>query len=128
MNSINLRALQRIDSRVTYLVESASQTAVYKFGDDNTWQPCEFVGALHVFHRSEEPRFGWIVINRSNPTNLIELLTKGVEVKMTEPYLLYKNADNVIYCIWFYDSNECKRVSDTIEKFMATTHYKSHKY
>ena len=125
MDSINLRALQRIDSRVTYLVESASQTAVYKFGSDNTWQPCEFEGSLHVFHRSEEPRFGWIVINRSNPTNLMELLTRGVEVKMTESYLLYKNAKNVIYCIWFYDLNECKRVFQTIEKFMATTYYKS---
>lgn len=125
MNSINLRALQRIDDRVTFLVESASQTAVYKFGNDNTWQPCEFEGSLHVYHRSEEPRFGWIVINRSNPTNLRELITRGVEIKITEPYLLYKNADNVIYCIWFYDVNECKKVSHTIQKFMATTYYKS---
>lgn len=125
MNSINLRALQRIDSSVTYLVESASQTAVYKFGDDNTWQPCEFEGSLHVFHRSEEPRFGWIVINRSNPTNLMELLTKGVEIQMTAPYLLYKNADNTIYCIWFYDAIECKNVSNTIQKLMATTHNRS---
>lgn len=124
MNSINLRALQRIDSQTTFLVESASQTAVYRFEND-TWQPCEFEGSLHVYHRSEEPKFGWIVINRSNPTNLMELLTSGVEIKLTEPYLLYKNAENKIYCIWFYDVNECKKVAKTIEKFMATTYYKS---
>jgi len=55
----------------------------------------------------------------------MELLTSGVEIKLTEPYLLYKNAENKIYCIWFYDVNECKKVAKTIEKFMATTYYKS---
>lgn len=125
MNDINLRTLQRIDSSVTTLVESASQTAVYKFGNDNTWQPCEFEGSLHVFHRSERPNIGWIVINRTNPTNLIELITPGVELRLKEPYLLYKNRNNVIYCIWFYNSTECKKVCRTIERFMQTTCYKS---
>lgn len=125
MSSINLRTLQRIDSRVTLVVESASQTAVYRFGDDNTWQPCEYEGSLHVFHRSEVPKFGWIVINRSNPTNLIELITPGIDLKLKEPYLLYKTTNNVIYCIWFYNPTECKRVCQTIQKFMATTYYKS---
>lgn len=125
MSSINLRTLQRIDDRVTLVVESASQTAVYKFGDNNTWQSCEYEGSLHVFHRSEVPKFGWIVINRSNPTNLMELITPGVEIRIQEPYILYKNKDNVIYCIWFYDRIECKKVGQTIQKFMATTYYKS---
>lgn len=125
MSSINLRTLQRIDPQVTIVVESASSTAVYKFGENNTWQPCEYEGSLHVFHRSETPKFGWIVINRSNPTNLIELITPGIELKLTEPYILYKNPDNVIYCVWFYNPIECRKVCQTIEKFMSTTYYKS---
>lgn len=124
MSSINLRTLQRLDDKVTLVLESASQTAVYKFGDDS-WQPCEFEGSLHVFHRSEVPKFGWIVINRSNPTNLVELISPGVEIRINEPYLLYKNSNNVIYCIWFYNQNECKKIGQTIHKFMGTTYYKS---
>lgn len=124
MSAINLRNLQRIDDRVTLVLESASQTAVYKFGDDS-WQPCEYEGSLHVFHRSEVPKFGWIVINRSNPVNLMELITPGVEIVITEPYILYKNANNVIYCIWFYNLEECKKIGQTIKKFMDTTYYRS---
>lgn len=125
MSSINLRTLQRIDDRITLVVESASQTAVYKFGEDKTWRPCEFEGSLHVFHRSEVPKFGWIVINRSNPTNLVEFIKPGIKIDLKEPYLLYKNPENVIYCIWFYNANECKKVCQTIQKFMSTTYYKS---
>lgn len=125
MSSINLRTLQRIDNEVTYVVESASQTAVYKFGDNDTWQPYDYEGSLHVFHRSAVPKLGWIVINRTNPTNLMELLTPGVELKMIESYLLYKNTKNDIYCIWFYNKTECKKVYKTIHKFMTTMYYKS---
>lgn len=125
MSSINLRTLQRIDSSITFVVESASQAAVYKFGDNNKWKSCDYEGSLHVFHRSEQPKFGWIVMNRSNPTNLVELITPGVEIELREPYLLYKNAISDIYCIWFYNTVECRKVYNIIEKFMATPYYKS---
>lgn len=109
-NRMNLAALQRVDSAVTEIVDNASQVALYKFAPaTNVWEKTEIEGALFVFAWSKTPSHGFIVMNRLNTTNLLELITPEVEFQTQSPFLLYKSGSG-IYCIWFYDTSECERL------------------
>lgn len=109
-NRMNLAALQRVDPAVTEIVDNASQVALYKFASaTNGWEKTEIEGALFVFAWSKTPSHGFIVMNRLNTTNLLELITQEVEFQTQSPFLLYKSGSG-IYCIWFYDTKECERV------------------
>lgn len=51
-----------------------------------------------------------------NTKNQVEPVTPGLDLQLQEPFLLYKNAKGCIYGIWFYDSEECVRISSMLNK------------
>lgn len=109
-NRMNLAALQRVDSAVTEIVDNASQVALYRFAPaTNGWEKTEIEGSLFIFAWSKTPSHGFIVMNRLNTTNFLEVITPEVEFQTQSPFILYKSASG-IYCIWFYDTSECERV------------------
>lgn len=110
---MNLAALQRVDSAVTEILDNASQVALYKFSAaTNGWEKTEIEGALFVFSWSKTPRHGFIVMNRLSTTNLLEVITPDSEFQVQAPYLLYRNSNSGISCIWFYDTKECERIGN----------------
>lgn len=110
---MNLAALQRVDPAVTEIVDNASQVALYKFSAATSgWEKTEIEGALFVFSWSKTPRHGFIVMNRLSTTNLLEVITPDFEFQVHSPYLLYRNSNSGISCIWFYDTKECERIGN----------------
>lgn len=43
-------------------------------------------------NRSGDPKHGFVVMNRLSTENLIEPITKDLEIQEQAPFLLYKNA------------------------------------
>lgn len=51
-------------------------------------------------------------MNRLSTTNLLEVITPDSEFQVQAPYLLYRNSNSGISCIWFYDTKECERIGN----------------
>lgn len=48
-------------------------------------------GSLFVFERRDAPQYGFFIMNRLNIENIMELVTPNMRIKISDPYLLYKN-------------------------------------
>nr|CAG4644002.1 EOG090X07B6 [Lepidurus arcticus] len=123
---MNLAALRRVDPYITEIVENATQVALYKYNSQsNEWEKTEVEGTLFVYARSGDPHHGFLVMNRLNRENLVEPITKDLEVQVKPPFLLYRNAQLSIYGIWFYDESECSRVAKKVESLIYLDKNKS---
>ncbi|XP_072948963.1 uncharacterized protein DCP1 [Epargyreus clarus] len=107
---MNFAALKRADPYAKEIVDSATHVALYTF-EENEWEKTNIEGALFVYSRNGEPYHSLVIMNRLNTNNLIEPVSKGIELQLKEPFLLYRNAKCRIYGIWFYDKDECVRVA-----------------
>lgn len=115
-DSINLRTLRQIDESISSILLFGGQVAVYKYSFGiNEWERKEIEGSMFVIERKVIPNYGFIVINRLNTTNMFQLIAHNMDTKVQVPYLLYKNAINEIYCIWFYNEMDCVHVSDKLQ-------------
>ncbi|XP_004925168.1 mRNA-decapping enzyme 1B isoform X3 [Bombyx mandarina] len=110
LRSMNFAALKRADPYAREIVDSATHVALYTF-EENEWEKTNIEGALFVYSRNGEPYHSLVIMNRLNTNNLIEPVSKGIELQLKEPFLLYRNAKCRIYGIWFYDKDECVRVA-----------------
>jgi len=111
VTEINLRALKRHDATVENIVECANQVALYKFKEsDGEWKKLDVEGSLFIFTRSKcdgRSKFAFTIINRINTTNIFQDITTSLDLTLENPYLLYKNSSNEIFCIWFYEPTAC---------------------
>lgn len=107
---MNFAALKRADPYAREIIDSATHVALYTF-EENEWEKTNIEGALFVYSRNGEPYHSLVIMNRLNTNNLIEPVSKGIELQLKEPFLLYRNAKCRIYGIWFYDKDECVRVA-----------------
>ncbi|KAI2795933.1 mRNA-decapping enzyme 1B [Blomia tropicalis] len=120
--SINLRALRKIDDNIREILFTAGQVAIYYFNsDDDTgkWQRKEIEGALFFVRRSVQPEHAFVVINKLSTINLVQKITKDFETNIQPPYLMFKNTEDEIYCIWFYDQNNCTLLNSKIEEIIS---------
>lgn len=135
-DSINLRALRKIDNQIGEILFSAGQVAIYYYNiDENSgaetnggegldgdgkWQRKEIEGALFFVRRTSQPEYAFVVINKLNTINLVQKITKDLETSVQLPYLMYKNTESEIYCVWFYDKDQCvilnQKIIEVIEK------------
>ena len=53
---------------------------------------------------------------RLSTNNQVEPVTPGLDLQLQEPFLLYKNSKGNIYGIWFYEKEDCIRISSTLNK------------
>ncbi|XP_032232299.1 mRNA-decapping enzyme 1B isoform X2 [Nematostella vectensis] len=53
-------------------------------------------------------------MNRLNMNNIMEPITRSMEFKMQDPFLLFRNKTSGIFGIWFYAGSECVRLSDLL--------------
>lgn len=110
---MNFAALKRADPYAKEIVDSATHVALYTF-EENDWEKTNIEGALFVYSRNGEPYHSLVIMNRLSTNNLIEPVSKGLELQLKEPFLLYRNAKCRIFGIWFYDKEECVRVANKL--------------
>ncbi|KAM4047403.1 mRNA-decapping enzyme 1A isoform 2-T2 [Anomaloglossus baeobatrachus] len=109
---MSLAALRRNDPFISAIMDVTGQVALYSFSaKTNEWEKTEIEGTLFVYTRSASPRHGFTIMNRLNMNNLVEPINKDLEFQLHEPFLLYRNSSLSIYSIWFYDMNDCQRIS-----------------
>ena len=65
------------------------QVALYKYVETE-WQKTNIEGTLFVYERKCEPCYGFLILNRLSTTNLIQPITKEIELQDKTPFLLYK--------------------------------------
>jgi len=113
---MNLASIQRIDPYIEGIIMSSPQVAIYKYSQE--WEETEIEGTLFVYERKCEPCYGFLVLNRLSSNNLIQPITKDIELQDKTPFLLYKTKE--IHGIWFYESGNCQKLysmmSSVIEK------------
>ena len=118
-DSINLRALKKIDDSIREIIICAGQVAVYYYDiNQNDWVRKNIEGTLFFVRRSNQPEYAFVVINRLNTINFVQKITKDLEISVQSPYLMYKNIEKDIYCIWFYDADQCVTLNENINQAM----------
>lgn len=118
-SEVNVSAIRRVDPLVKDLVDSATHVALYSFnGMKNEWDKTNIEGALFVYKRKENPLYSMFILNRNSPENLIEPVVKELDLQLQNPFILYKNKQGLIYGIWFYNKEDCHRISDVLQKLV----------
>ncbi|XP_031563145.1 mRNA-decapping enzyme 1B-like [Actinia tenebrosa] len=117
---LNLNAIKKSDQFVVNIIDTASQVALYKFkSETQAWDKTDVEGALFVYIRSSHPKHSFFIMNRLNMNNINEPVTCDMEFKQQDPFLLFKNKKNGIFGIWFYDAQECTRLSNLLIKLSS---------
>lgn len=118
-SEVNVSAIRRVDPLVKDLVDSATHVALYSFnGLKNEWDKTNIEGALFVYRRKDNPLYSMFILNRNSPENLIEPVVKELDLQLQNPFILYKNKQGLIYGIWFYNKEDCYRISDILQKLV----------
>lgn len=122
-DSVELRmsvtSIKRVDPYVKDILATATHVALYKFNTStNEWEKTETEGALFIYSRNGEPFHSIMVMNRLNTDNLIEPIVKEFDYQMQVPFLLYRNSKSKIFGIWFFNREECIRITFLIESIM----------
>ncbi|KAL2557355.1 mRNA-decapping enzyme-like protein [Forsythia ovata] len=116
---LNLTVLQRIDPFVEEILITAAHVTFYEFNiETSEWSRKDVEGSLFVVKRNTQPRFQFIVMNRRNTDNLVENLLGDFEYEVQVPYLLYRNADQEVNGIWFYNTRECEEVANLFSRIL----------
>uniref|UniRef100_A0A8C4WUB2 5'-(N(7)-methylguanosine 5'-triphospho)-[mRNA] hydrolase n=1 Tax=Eptatretus burgeri TaxID=7764 RepID=A0A8C4WUB2_EPTBU len=86
-----LAALQQLDPYIKKIMDVASQVALYNFNTNtNQWEKTEVEGTLFVYARTVAPFHGFTIMNRLSMNNLMQPITKELDFKLQEPFLLYR--------------------------------------
>lgn len=118
---MSLTSIKRVDPYVKNVLATATHVALYVFNTTkNEWEKTETEGALFVYSRNGEPFHSIMVMNRLNRENVIEPIVKELDYQMQIPFLLYRNSKNKIFGIWFFNREECIRITFLIESLMET--------
>ena len=70
---------------------------------ETEWEKTNIEGTLFVYERTCEPAYGFLILNRLNSTNLIQPITKDIELQDKTPFLLYKNKVKILKWNLFTD-------------------------
>lgn len=123
---MNVAAVKKVDPSMNSILDSATHVAMYTFNSkDNKWEKTDIEGAMFLYSRSTVPNHAFIIMNRLSTTNLVEPVNAGLDFQIKEPFLLYKTNQSLIYGIWFYDKNECYRVTSNLEKLVKSLQVKN---
>ncbi|CAN1277515.1 mRNA-decapping enzyme-like protein [Linum perenne] len=117
---LNLTVLQRMDPFIEEILITAAHVTFYEFNIDNSqWGRKDVEGSLFVVkRRNAQPRFQFIVMNRRNTENLVENLLGDFEYEIQVPYLLYRNPNQEVNGIWFYNPRECEDVANLFSRIL----------
>lgn len=116
---MNLSAIKKIDPYAKEIVDSSSHVAFYTFNSDqNEWEKTDVEGAFFIYHRNAVPFHSIFINNRLNTTSFVEPITGSLELQSQPPFLLYRNERSRIRGFWFYNSEECDRISSLVNSLL----------
>eukprot|EP00124_Ichthyophonus_hoferi_P000944 Ihof_evm5s41 gene=Ihof_evmTU5s41 len=108
----NIRSLQRKDPAISRILDTATHVVAYGYNKDNmAWEKKDVEGSLFVFERTAQPQFGFAIVNRQNPRDLMEVVSPDMKMKDADPYLYYRSPKGDIIGLWFYDPEERCRIT-----------------
>ncbi|KAH8398594.1 hypothetical protein KR222_011035 [Zaprionus bogoriensis] len=117
---MNLSAIKKIDPYAKEIVDSSSHVAFYTFNSDqNEWEKTDVEGAFFIYHRTAVPFHSIFINNRLNTTSFVEPITGSLELQSQPPFLLYRNERSRIRGFWFYNSEECDRISNLVNNLLV---------
>ncbi|XP_037716284.1 mRNA-decapping enzyme 1A [Drosophila subpulchrella] len=118
---MNLSAIKKIDPYAKEIVDSSSHVAFYTFNSaQNEWEKTDVEGAFFIYHRNAEPFHSIFINNRLNTTSFVEPITGSLELQSQPPFLLYRNERSRIRGFWFYNSEECDRISGLVNGLLKS--------
>eukprot|EP00099_Drosophila_melanogaster_P003416 NP_001163282.1 decapping protein 1, isoform B [Drosophila melanogaster] len=118
---MNLAAIKKIDPYAKEIVDSSSHVAFYTFNSSqNEWEKTDVEGAFFIYHRNAEPFHSIFINNRLNTTSFVEPITGSLELQSQPPFLLYRNERSRIRGFWFYNSEECDRISGLVNGLLKS--------
>ncbi|XP_034478111.1 mRNA-decapping enzyme 1B [Drosophila innubila] len=124
---MNLSAIKKIDPYAKEIVDSSSHVAFYTFNSDqNEWEKTDVEGAFFIYHRNAEPFHSIFINNRLNTTSFVEPITGSLELQSQPPFLLYRNERSRIRGFWFYNSEECDRISSLVNSLLLNKESNGH--
>ncbi|KAM8712545.1 hypothetical protein ACLKA7_012962 [Drosophila subpalustris] len=124
---MNLSAIKKIDPYAKEIVDSSSHVAFYTFNSDqNEWEKTDVEGAFFIYHRNAEPFHSIFINNRLNTTSFVEPITGSLELQSQPPFLLYRNERSRIRGFWFYNSEECDRISSLVNGLLLNKESNGH--
>ncbi|KAK9879969.1 hypothetical protein WA026_008480 [Henosepilachna vigintioctopunctata] len=116
---MSVASIKRLDPYVKEILATATHVCLYKFNTSiHEWEKTETEGGLFIYSRNGEPFHSIMVMNRLNTNNLIEPIIKDFDYQLQVPFLLYRNSVNKIFGIWFYNKDECIKITYLIELIM----------
>lgn len=117
--ALNLAVLQRLDAKINQILATAGHVALYKFlPATQAWERKEVEGSLFVVERTEEPLHTIVVLNRISIENFCEPITTGLQMRVSEPYLLLRNYKNETTGVWFYSKDEQHKISQAVRALL----------
>jgi mRNA-decapping enzyme 1B len=119
----NLRVLQRLDSSINDIVESATHVGLYEFKQDaQAWEKRNVEGSLFLVKRNDVPRFQLQILNRNSTDNWTLPVFAKMQLQNQDPYLIvrFQNPDGetVIQGIWFHNGQERNAIAAMLMKAM----------
>ncbi|EDW74782.1 uncharacterized protein Dwil_GK15859 [Drosophila willistoni] len=124
---MNLSAIKKIDPYAKEIVDSSSHVAFYTFNSEqNEWEKTDVEGAFFIYHRNAEPYHSIFINNRLNTTSFVEPITGSLELQSQPPFLLYRNERSRIRGFWFYNSEECDRISNLVNGLLVNKESNGH--
>ncbi|CAB4064914.1 DCP1B [Lepeophtheirus salmonis] len=100
---MNFKALKGVDPYIERIEDFATQVALYKYASSE-WEKLDIEGTLFVNRRQDDPKYGFIILNRLSDKNLVEPVTKELDFQ-----------EGCIFGIWFFDPKECERIHKKME-------------
>ncbi|KAJ3321816.1 mRNA-decapping enzyme subunit 1 [Boothiomyces sp. JEL0866] len=114
-NVINLNVLRRYDSSIIHIIETSSHVVLYDFDPHSSqWKKRGIEGTLFLYERSEEPRFGFYILNRVGLENLQVDVTADLQFQQVDDYLMYKN--ETVHGIWIFGEEDRNRLFYLLEE------------
>lgn len=106
----NLRLLQRsIDKTIVDIVGSATHVVLYEYQNPAGWEKSQVEGSLFLVAQAgssgENQQYCLVILNRHSTENFHVAVTKDFQLQHKEPYLIFKQAHNILG-IWFHNSDE----------------------
>ncbi|KAL1411667.1 hypothetical protein Q8F55_002632 [Vanrija albida] len=117
-HATNLRAVQRADNALAEILDTATYTVIYHYGDDR-WIKQKQEGSMFVVRRTKAPEYALFLLNRAAIKNVtIPLVPGEMKAKVIDASMLQvsRRGEKAPYGIWFADSADVQRFADTILK------------
>ncbi|RMZ52735.1 hypothetical protein APUTEX25_000854 [Auxenochlorella protothecoides] len=116
--------LKRIDPDIEELLATVSHVVLYRFNPEGpAWIKTDVEGTLYVVKRRGQPRFRYIVLNKTGKEDFMEDIGAGFTSEIHKPYIMYRtDIDEVsskVVGLWCHTEEECQRLGALFSRIQS---------